>query len=78
MQNKVMKCGKYRLEFGGRTLILGIINVTPDSFSDGGQFLDSDKAIAQGLRLVDEGADIIDIGANPRGRAQNQFLKKKN
>lgn len=41
---------------------MGIVNVTPDSFSDGGQFLDSEKAIAQGLRLADEGADIIDIG----------------
>jgi dihydropteroate synthase len=57
-----MKCGKYSLEFGNKTLIMGIINVTPDSFSDGGHFLDSEKAIAQGLRLVDEGADIIDIG----------------
>lgn len=62
MVNRSMKCGKYTLEIGERTLIMGIVNVTPDSFSDGGQFLDSEKAIAQGLRLADEGADIIDIG----------------
>lgn len=42
--------------------LMGIVNVTPDSFSDGGQFLDPARAIAHGLRLVDEGADILDIG----------------
>ena len=47
----------------GRPLIMGVVNVTPDSFSDGGQFLDPDAAIAQARRLADEGADIIDIGA---------------
>jgi dihydropteroate synthase len=53
MHKKVMKCGKYSLEFGRKTLIMGIVNVTPDSFSDGGQFLDSGKAIAQGLRSAE-------------------------
>lgn len=42
--------------------LMGIINVTPDSFSDGGKFFDSDRAIMQGLRLIAEGADILDIG----------------
>ena len=41
---------------------MGIVNVTPDSFSDGGAFLDPERAIAHALRLADEGADIIDIG----------------
>jgi dihydropteroate synthase len=50
------------LELGKRTLIMGIVNVTPDSFSDGGLYLDSEKAITHGLRLLDEGADIIDVG----------------
>lgn len=45
------------------TLIMGVVNVTPDSFSDGGQFLDPVKAVDQCCRLVDQGADIIDIGA---------------
>jgi dihydropteroate synthase len=49
-------------ELGQRPLIMGIVNVTPDSFSDGGQFFDSKMAIAHALHLVDEGADIIDIG----------------
>jgi dihydropteroate synthase len=45
-----------------RTLVLGILNVTPDSFADGGKFLDSKEAINQGRRLIAEGADIIDVG----------------
>jgi len=47
---------------GERTWIMGVVNITPDSFSDGGLFLDHNKAVEQGLRLVQEGADIIDIG----------------
>ena len=47
---------------GERTWIMGVLNITPDSFSDGGLFLDTDKAVAHGLRLAEEGADIIDIG----------------
>lgn len=45
-----------------RPIILGIINVTPDSFSDGGLFLSRDEAVEQGMRLVEEGADVLDIG----------------
>ena len=47
----------------GRPLVMGVLNVTPDSFSDGGRFLDPAAAIAQAQRLAAEGADIIDIGA---------------
>jgi dihydropteroate synthase len=50
------------IELGKRTLIMGIVNATPDSFSDGGLFLDSEKAVAHAVRLLDEGADIIDVG----------------
>jgi dihydropteroate synthase len=45
-----------------RTLVMGIVNVTPDSFSDGGRFLDPDAAVAHGLALVGDGADILDVG----------------
>jgi dihydropteroate synthase len=45
-----------------RTLIMGILNVTPDSFSNGGQFFDLAQAVVQGLKMADEGADILDIG----------------
>jgi dihydropteroate synthase len=50
------------LELGRRTLIMGIVNVTPDSFSDGGLYIDATKAVAFAERLLDEGATIIDIG----------------
>jgi dihydropteroate synthase len=45
-----------------RPRIMGVVNVTPDSFSDGGDFLDAEAAIEHGLRLIDEGADLIDVG----------------
>ncbi|MCJ7539444.1 MAG: dihydropteroate synthase [Desulfobacterales bacterium] len=54
--------GKHRLDFGKRTCIMGVLNVTPDSFSDGGKFFTFDDAVAQGYRLFEEGADILDIG----------------
>jgi dihydropteroate synthase len=50
------------LTLGARTLVMGIINVTPDSFSDGGQLLDVDAAVDAGVRMVDEGADLLDVG----------------
>jgi dihydropteroate synthase len=52
----------YNLEFGRQTRIMGVVNVTPDSFSDGGKFLSQGAAVAQGLKLAADGADIIDIG----------------
>jgi dihydropteroate synthase len=51
-----------RLE-AGRPLLLGVVNITPDSFSDGGRYLDPDAALAHGLRLLSEGADALDLGA---------------
>lgn len=50
------------LPLGERTLVMGIVNVTPDSFSDGGDFLRAEAAVDHALRLLDEGADIVDIG----------------
>ena len=50
------------LKLGERTLIMGVINVTPDSFSDGGKFLDPERAVEHGLDLLNQGADILDIG----------------
>ncbi|MFH1985001.1 MAG: dihydropteroate synthase [Pseudomonadota bacterium] len=57
-----MAWGKYRLELGARTCVMGIVNVTPDSFSDGGRFFDTTTAIDHALALVNAGADILDIG----------------
>ncbi len=52
----------YTLELGRRTHIMGVLNVTPDSFSDGGRYLQRDKAIEHGLSMARDGADIIDVG----------------
>ena len=55
------RCGRFTLSLN-RPLIMGVVNVTPDSFSDGGEFLDPGRAVAHAQRLVAEGADILDIG----------------
>ncbi len=50
------------LVLGARTLLMGVLNTTPDSFSDGGRFADPDAAVAHGLRLFEDGADVVDVG----------------
>lgn len=57
------KLKRREIIFGERTLIMGILNVTPDSFSDGGNYADPDRAFARAIELEDQGADIIDVGA---------------
>ena len=54
--------GGRSLELGKRTLVMGVVNVTPDSFSDGGQHFTSGEALAHALKLLDDGADIVDVG----------------
>ena len=54
--------GSRSLPLGKRTLVMGIVNVTPDSFSDGGKFLDPEKAVAHAIQMLNDGADIIDVG----------------
>lgn len=54
--------GSRVVPLGKRTLVMGILNATPDSFSDGGRFLDPDKAVTHALQMLDEGADVVDIG----------------
>lgn len=56
-----LRCGRFALPLD-RALIMGVVNVTPDSFSDGGRFLDAGAAVAQARRLLAEGADIVDVG----------------
>ncbi len=59
---QVLKCGDSILNLGSRTYIMGILNVTPDSFSDGGNYIDVEKAVSHAKDMVKKGADIIDIG----------------
>jgi dihydropteroate synthase len=58
----VWRCRDRELPLGERTLVMGIVNVTPDSFSDGGMFDDADAAVKHGLQLLEEGADVLDVG----------------
>lgn len=59
---KTWRLKKRTIEFGDIPAVMGIVNVTPDSFSDGGNYSDHDAAVTHGLRLVNDGADILDIG----------------
>jgi dihydropteroate synthase len=80
--------GSLVLPLGGRTLVMGVLNVTPDSFSDGGSYFDTIAAVEHGLRLLDHGADIVDVGgestrpgagtagANPESVSEEEELRR--
>ena len=68
------KLRSHSLKLGERTLIMGIVNVTPDSFSDGGLFFDSNRAVAHGIELLSEGADIIDVGGESTRPGERDFV----
>ncbi|MEH7093584.1 dihydropteroate synthase [Neobacillus vireti] len=57
-----IKCGPYTLDYAKKTIVMGILNVTPDSFSDGGNFNQIERAVQHAREMVENGADIIDIG----------------
>lgn len=59
---KILEVGRYKFNLSRRTHITGILNVTPDSFSNGGKFLEVSQAISQAEKMIEEGADIIDVG----------------
>jgi dihydropteroate synthase len=61
-QSYTLSLPRISISLGGRTAVMGILNVTPDSFSDGGHYFDLEKAIARGKEIEQDGADIIDIG----------------
>ena len=58
----MLRCRSGDLRLGEKTLVMGVLNITPDSFSDGGLFFEPHKAIEHGLQMAEEGADIIDVG----------------
>jgi dihydropteroate synthase len=62
MGERVWRCRDQTMTLGERTIVMGIVNVTPDSFTDGGMYLTTDDAVRHGARLVDEGADVLDVG----------------
>lgn len=73
-----LKWKRFSFDFSQRSYIMGILNVTPDSFSDGGVYFDKERAIEYALRMQEEGADIIDIGGeSTRPRAKAVTLKEE-
>ena len=61
-QSTLIKAGPYTLDYTNKTLIMGILNVTPDSFSDGGKYSHLENAVAHAKKMIEDGADILDIG----------------
>jgi dihydropteroate synthase len=71
----LFRFGNREVDFSARTHVMGVLNVTPDSFSDGGEYMEVSRAVEHGLAMVEEGADFIDIGGEstrPRGTAYGQ------
>src|SRR3954451_10572235 len=58
----ILRAGEFKFSFPGKTLLMGVVNVTPDSFSDGGRFFSTENAVQHALELARQGADILDIG----------------
>ena len=58
----ILRARQFRFQFPRPALIMGVINVTPDSFSDGGQFFEPEAAVEHGLKLLAEGAEMLDVG----------------
>lgn len=73
-----LTCGPYNLPLGEKTLIMGILNATPDSFSDGGKYNEVERAVLRAKELVEQGADILDIGGeSTRPGAEKVTLEKE-
>src|SRR6266480_2931397 len=60
-ETPILRCGRHQLDLS-RPRVMGVLNITPDSFSDGGRFLDLDRALAHARAMLSDGADVIDIG----------------
>ena len=73
---KKISCGSKEIILGERTLVMGILNVTPDSFSDGGRYNNLDSAMKQAERLISEGADIIDVGGESTRPGHTQITSE--
>ena len=77
-ESPILRCGSQTFDFAERTYVVGILNITPDSFSDGGRFLNHSEALDHAKRMVDEGADIIDVGGeSTRPGAQPASLEEE-
>src|SRR5260370_1548336 len=77
MGERLWKIGDKIVDLSKRGMIMGVLNVTPDSFSDGGEFFATDAAIAGGIQMASEGADIIDVGGESTGPGAEPVLLKE-
>ena len=78
MGERLWKIGDNIVDLSTRGMIMGVLNVTPDSFSDGGDYFDTDRAIARGIQLAEDGANIIDVGGeSTRPGAEPVSLKEE-
>lgn len=73
----ILKCRDKNIELGKKTLIMGILNVTPDSFSDGGRYNNLDSALEQAKKMVEDGVDIIDIGGESTRPGHTQISEEE-
>ena len=77
-ESPILRCGSQTFDFAERTYVMGILNITPDSFSDGGRFQNHSEALDHAKQMVDEGADIIDVGGeSTRPGAQPASLEEE-
>ena len=74
---KILECGPFAIELGRSTKIMGILNITPDSFSDGGQFNHVEKAVLRAKEMVKAGADIIDVGGESTRPGHKQITSEE-
>ncbi|MHA0857639.1 dihydropteroate synthase [Paenibacillus sp. CMAA1364] len=75
--DRTYSCGPTQLRLGQSTLIMGILNVTPDSFSDGGQYMNTELAVQHALQMIADGADLIDIGGESTRPGSTQVGMKE-
>jgi len=75
MRIREWKLARRSLSYGERTLVMGVLNVTPDSFSDGGKFYAFDRAIEQAEKMIEEGADLVDVGGEST-RPGSEFVSE--
>lgn len=76
-QTQVIHTKPSALSYKEKTLVMGILNVTPDSFSDGGKYDSLDKALLHAKEMIDDGAHIIDIEGNRQGLALSAYLRMR-
>src|SRR2546423_8739043 len=77
MGKRIWKIGDRAVDLSKRGMIMGVLNVTPDSFSDGGEFFETEAAVTRGIQIASEGADVIDVGGESTRPGADPVLLKE-